>query len=326
MLNKDFYSTILAQVISPCGNYLVTGDTSGKLSVFHLSKITQSDVVLSKEDLLPKYKIIVKEGFQINSLLTTPQFLIVGVVGEIFGYNWKSIRTTNPQRNKPDWSIDIPNRKNTLDTMDINVINYDTINNHIFVGCGDTIYVFDLERRKLLKNLSKHVDCVNCLSNSETDLISGADDGVVNIWDLRSYKVTNKIVPHLSEPVARTELGKWIGAVSANEDYVLCGGGPRLSLWHYRFLTYSTVFPMDDKGIHVAEIYKEKILAGGRSRLFYQMSFIGDVISEIPVSAATIYSIVHQEEPHNVSCLAGSSPKVDVCSSFMYKNQQLSLY
>lgn len=70
----------------------------------------------------------------------------------------------------------------------------------------------------------------------------------------------------------------------------------------------------------------DKIFAGGRSRLFYQMSFIGDIISEIPTSAVTTYSAIHQEEPYKLLSIAGSSPKIDICSNFMYKNQTLTLY
>ncbi|CAG9831145.1 unnamed protein product [Diabrotica balteata] len=325
MLTKDYYNTVLSQAISPCENYLVAGDIYGSLSIFHLSKITNPEAALSKEDLTPRYKIQVKNGFnQINSLLTTQSHLLVGIVGEILAYSWKSIKNTNPQ---PDWTIDLPNQKDTFESADVNVIKLYAEKNHIFVGCGDNnIYVYDLNYGKLLKTLTNHTDYIHCISNIGSDFISGAEDGVVNIWDTKTYKVAHSIEPHKNDKVARPELGKWIGSVSANEDYVLCGGGPRLSLWHYRFLSNSTVFPIDDRGIHVADIHKEKILAGGRSKLFIQMSFGGEIVAEIPVSSVTIYSAVYQEEPSKILCLAGSSPKIDLCSNFMYKNQQLSMY
>lgn len=57
---------------------------------------------------------------------------------------------------------------------------------------------------------------------SGNDMISGGEDGLVNIWDLRTYKVSNKIEPHLNDKIVRTEIGPWIGAVSSNEDYVVC--------------------------------------------------------------------------------------------------------
>ncbi|CAH1154292.1 unnamed protein product [Phaedon cochleariae] len=323
MLTKDFYNTILSQTFSPCGNYLVVGDIYGELSIFHLSKIVEAEALLSKDDLTPKNRFTVKGDYQVNSLLTLPNHLLVGGVGEIFAYCWKAIKTTK----KPQlaWSIEIPEQKDDIGKTDVVALQFDEDKNLIYAACGDNVYIFHLETRKLLKTLSNHTDYLHCITKFGNDLLSSGEDGTVNIWDLRTYKVSNKIEPHVNESVARPELGKWIGALSANEDYVLCGGGPRLSLWHYRFLSTSTVFPLDDKGIHVAEIYKEKILAGGISKLFYQMSFVGEIVSEIPVSAVTTYSAIHQDEPFKVLSLAGSSSKIAICSNFLYKNQQLSL-
>lgn len=323
-LGKSFYNTALCQAFSPCGNYLAVGDIYGEISVFCLSKVVQAETDLSKEDLSAKTKFIIGKDCQVNSLLTIKNLLLVGVLGEIHAYNWKNVKAN--KNIKPAWSISIPNQKDAFERADINSLVYNEESNHIFAGCGDNnIYEFDMESRVLIKTLSNHSDYIHCLKIVNKDLISGAEDGKVNIWDVRTHKVSNKIEPHLNDKLVRPELGKWIGDVSCNEDYLLCGGGPRLSLWHYRFLTNSTVFPIDDKGIHVAEIYQEKILAGGRSDLFYQMSFVGEIITEIPVSAVTVYSAIHQKEPFEVLILAGSSSKIDICANFMYKNQQLFL-
>lgn len=106
----------------------------------------------------------------------------------------------------------------------------------------------------------------------------------------------------------------------------MCGGGPRLSLWHFRSLNVSTIFPLDDKGIHVAELYKDNVLAAGRINTFYRMSFNGDSVAVIPTSSVSTYSVVHQEEPFKALCIAGSSPKIDLCTNFEYKDLVLSLY
>lgn len=64
----------------------------------------------------------------------------------------------------------------------------------------------------------------------------------------------------------------------------------------------------------------------GRSKLFYEASFNGDIITEIPMSGPCTYSLVIQEEPFKLMCIAGSSPKIDISLNFMYKDKQLSLY
>lgn len=99
-----------------------------------------------------------------------------------------------------------------------------------------------------------------------------------------------------------------------------------MSLWHFRSLNVSTIFPLNDKGIHIAEFYKDNVLAGGRTNTFYKMTFNGDTVSEIPTSSVSSYSVVHQEEPFKALCIAGSSPKIDVCTNFAYKDLVLSLY
>lgn len=324
-LNKAFYNTILSQALSPCGNYLVVGDIYGVLSVFHLSKIIHPDTNLSPDELKAKNSITVKDGFQINSLASTETDLLVGGVGTIYAYPWKNIKTN--KNVNASWTIEVPNTADSFDKVDVNCLLVNNDNNLLYAGCGDNIvYVFDIETRRVMKTLNSHKDYIHTLSRFNNDLISGGEDGLVNIWDCRSGKVVNTIEPFKDDKINRPDLGKWIGAVDCNEDYILSGGGPRLSLWHLRFLTNSTVFPIEDSGIHVAEINGDKVFAGGRCPIFYQMSFNGDILCEIQTAAVTTYSIAHQEEPFKCLSIAGSSPKIDLCSNFMYRDQQLSLY
>ncbi|KAL3270105.1 hypothetical protein HHI36_009163 [Cryptolaemus montrouzieri] len=321
---KAFYNTILCQTFSPCGNYFVAGDIYGKISVFHLSRLINLDVKLSKEEQFPKYSFVIDPNIQINSLISTDTFLIVGTVGEIRAYLWKSIKTSKSVNCV--WSIDIPNIKDGLDKPDVNCLYFIKDKDLLLAGCGDNnIYVYQIETRKVLKVLSEHTDYIHDLTVLGNDLISGGEDGLVCIWDLRDYKRINTIQPYLNNDIDRPELGKWIGAVGYNEDYLICGGGPRLSLWHFRSLNHSTIFPIEDKGIHIAEIYQDKIFAGGRSPYFYQMCFNGDIIAEIPTSGVTTYSAIHQEEPYKALCIAGSSRKIDVCSNFIYRDLVLTV-
>ncbi|CAH0555910.1 unnamed protein product [Brassicogethes aeneus] len=323
-LNKNFYNTVLSQAFSPCGNLLVVGDIFGAIHIFLLKKILNSENNLSKEELTPKFCHTVKEDLQINSLLSTQTHLIVGCVGEVIGYTWRNLKANKFTQ---AWTIELPENKDGFNKTDVNCMILNEENGQLYAGCGDNnIYVFDLETRKLLKTLDKHKGYIHAISTINNELVSGGEDGLMNIWDLKTTKVVHKIEPSTDSKVARPNLGNWIGAVSANEDYILCGGGVRLSLWHYRFLSNFTVYPIDDQGIHVAEIYDDKILAGGRSRLFYHMNFVGDMITEIPTSSVTTYSAMHQDSPSKILTIAGSSPKIDICSNFMYRDQQLSLY
>lgn len=53
-------------------------------------------------------------------------------------------------------------------------------------------------------------------------LSSASEDGTVSIWDTRKPKPTHVITPHLEPRLNRAALGKWIGAVAMNEDWLVC--------------------------------------------------------------------------------------------------------
>lgn len=85
--------------------------------------------------------------------------------------------------------------------------------------------------------------------------------------------------------------------------FQVCGGGPKLSLWHMRSLSVTTVFPLEDSGIHVAMFYDDRILAGGAAPHLYHFSYSGDVFAQVPSSSTSIYSVVCQDSPHKVRIL-----------------------
>lgn len=59
-----------------------------------------------------------------------------------------------------------------------------------------------------------------CFSGNK--LISGGEDGLVNMWDIRQKVLSHKIEPHKKSQLSRPEIGNWIGAVSTNEDWLVC--------------------------------------------------------------------------------------------------------
>nr|CAD7264090.1 unnamed protein product [Timema shepardi] len=223
-----------------------------------------------------------KQDVQVCSMVTTEKFLITGMVGEIVGWNWKSI-------------------KDALEKPDVNSLIFDKTKGLLYAGCGDNkIYVFNLESRQLLRTMEGHEDFIHCLHNLGNILASASEDGLVKLWDLRQKEPTKSLQPHLKQEVARPALGKWVGTVALSEDWLLCGGGPRLSLWHLRTLDVTTAFNLDDNGIHVAMFYDDRVMAGGASPHFYHLNYSGDVYAQVPSSSTTIYSAVYQEFPHKV--------------------------
>lgn len=96
-----------------------------------------------------------------------------------------------------------------------------------------------------------------------------------------------------------------------------------MSLWHLRSLEAITVFDLPDQGIHVSFFHDDCVVAGGTADHLYQLSYSGEVKVELPVSATTVYSAVLRTSPNKVLAMAGSSPEIDVCTTFNYRDQIL---
>ncbi|GJQ84063.1 putative THO complex [Trypoxylus dichotomus] len=304
--NKFWYHSVPPRKNSPGVRINLTfRDIYGQIWVFHLLKIIKPDNS-TQQERLPKNVFTVEEDVQINSLVTMDNYLVVGTEA---------------------WKVAIPNNKDKLEKCDINCMAYNKLTESIYLGCGDNnIYSMKIEGGEITQTLNGHTNYIHSLCNIGNELVSGGEDGLVNIWDARVKSVINKIEPYKNDKIARPELGKWIGAVGFNDDWLVCGGGPRLSMWHLRTLNTSVIFPIENRGIHIAEFKENHILAGGTADYFYNLSFNGDVVSEIPISSVTVFSAIHHDSPFSALCLAGSSPKVDICSNFNYRDQVLSLY
>lgn len=100
---------------------------------------------------------------QINSLLTTEKHLIVGAFGEIYGYLWKSVKTTKDP--KPAWKIELPNVKDAFDKADVNWLLYDKNSSLLYATGDNNIYVFNLEDGKLVRSLNSHTNYIHSICN-----------------------------------------------------------------------------------------------------------------------------------------------------------------
>lgn len=321
MLDKTLYNTILCQTYSPCGKYLVAGNIYGQLAVFDLDRILNPVVELLTPDYnKPKHIHNLESGSQICSLVSTDKFLVIGTVNEILGWDWKAVASV--KLSKPSWHIKIPS-KSSLEHIDVNSLWLSDDGEKLFAGCGDNnAYIFNLEDRRVLSTLIGHDDYIHSVHAKNEQLISAGEDGVVLMWDLRTAKSHNKLEPHKNSKVSRPEIGKWVGSAALSDDWIVCGGGPRLALWHIRSLDAVTVFDLPDHGIHVSYFHDDCVVAGGTAKHLYQLSYSGEIKVELPVSATTVFSAVLRTNP-KVLAIAGSSTEIDFCTSFNYRDQVL---
>ncbi|GLH02264.1 hypothetical protein R5R35_002818 [Gryllus longicercus] len=323
MVDRLLYNTVLSQTFSPCGNFLLAGNTYGDIAVYDLQKILSPGEAFTPPLRKAEYHFTVNKDVQICSMVTTEKFLVTGTVGEIQGWDWKTI--TSSKNPKLCWSIQIPSSKDTLEKTDVNSMFYHEQQDVLYAGCGDNkIYVFSLDGGRFIRKFEGHEDYIHCISHWGNQLASASEDGSVKLWDLNHKICSHTIQPHMNSKVARPDYGKWVGAVALNDDWMLCGGGPKLSLWHLRSLDVTTSFPLEDTGVHIALFYDDRIMTGGSCPYFYHLSYTGDVLAQIPSSSTSVYSAVYQESPLKVLCIAGSSSKIDLCTNFSYRDQILS--
>ncbi|EFN83862.1 THO complex subunit 6 homolog isoform X2 [Harpegnathos saltator] len=324
MEQKLFYNTVLSQTFSPDGNYLMTGNIYGDVSVFDLPRALGPNKIEENELQGPTYRFAAHPDQQVACMLSTEDFFITGTCGEISGWDWKMVTSSKAPNSKISWNIQIPTNKDSYEKPDVNYMVYSKTNKLLYAGCGDNnIYIINLEDGRILRDMQGHTDYIHCLAIMGNQLASCSEDGSVRLWDLRKKENTNILTPHLIDKVARPRLGKWIGAVDFTEDWLLCGGGPSLSLWHMRTMEAATIFDLTDQGIHVAEIYEERVIAAGAASYIYHITYQGETLAKVPTSSNTVYSVVYQELPQKVLSAAGSSNYLDLCTNFNYREMVL---
>lgn len=52
-------------------------------------------------------------------------------------------------------------------------------------------------------------------------LISASEDGSVLLWDMRTNRAHNKLEPYNNSKVSRPDIGKWVGAASLGDDWIV---------------------------------------------------------------------------------------------------------
>lgn len=116
--------------------------------------------LLSSDYNKPKYVHTIENARHICSMVSTENFLIIGTVNEIIGWDWKMV--INAKLGKPKWSIKIPSQPSTLEQSDVNSLWLTEDEVKLYAGCGDNnIYCFHLEDGRLISTLKGHRDYVH---------------------------------------------------------------------------------------------------------------------------------------------------------------------
>uniref|UniRef100_A0A8C5CJ48 THO complex 6 n=1 Tax=Gadus morhua TaxID=8049 RepID=A0A8C5CJ48_GADMO len=289
------HMSVFSQSFSPCGKFLAAGNNYGEIALFSLSAALGPDAnELSQKPILT---FTAHEG-PVFSLLSTDSHLLSAGNGEISAWSWAELIKKNV---KAAWTRR-PNYKSSLEIPEINAMALNPADNSLAVGGGDNnVHIMDLENGAFKSVLQGHTDYIHCLSVREraSEVLSGGEDGAT---------------------CARPQHGKWISCLTTDSDWMLCGGGPSLSLWHLRSMSPTSVFPLSGCQ-RQATFYQDMILTVGEGQCVSHCLMGGEVKAQIPCTPHSINTLAinTNSTEHRVLTVGGSSDHIDVFTNLSYK-------
>ncbi|XP_021239520.1 THO complex subunit 6 homolog [Numida meleagris] len=149
------------------------------------------------------------------------------------------------------------------------------------------------------------------INHRDNSLVMAGGDGVVRVMDLETGTFTE---------CSRPQHGKWIRCLATDSDWMVCGGGPALTLWHLRSVTPTTVFPLPPGQQHVL-FHQDLVLACGQGPALHQLQLSGELRGRVPCTPPALRCLcLHPPAPeHKVLTAAGNSPKIDVFTNLGYR-------
>ncbi|XP_034656813.1 THO complex subunit 6 [Drosophila subobscura] len=318
---KRAYNNVLAQVISSSKQYLFAGNLFGDIFVLSLKELDKG-----AEEPPGKLKIFPQGStVDINCLQFRRDFLIVGTVGVVYGLQWNE--DDEVLSTKRSWEVKIPMQSDAVEVPDVNSLWLSTDTDTLFAGCGDgIIYQISLEDGRIERDYRGHTDYVHSVvGNSNGQIFSGAEDGTVRFWSTKQLEQTSMIEPYTKSQLIRPDWGKWIGSVAVNDDWLLCGGGPRASIFHLRSLESTCVFDFPGR-VHVCDFVDDGVFIGGEHNHVQSYTLNGMLQANIPVEHTACYSTVWQTAPIKFMSIAGFSNRLHILKDFRFLDSKIDLY
>uniref|UniRef100_A0AAR2KLN6 THO complex subunit 6 homolog n=1 Tax=Pygocentrus nattereri TaxID=42514 RepID=A0AAR2KLN6_PYGNA len=316
-MGKLLHMSVFSQSFSPCGRFLAAGNNYGEIAVFSLSAALSPDATdMSQKPILT---FTAHEG-PVFMLLSTDTHLLSAGNGEISAWSWVELtKRVGMNMHGHETSLEIP---------EINAMIINQKDNSLIVGGGDNnIHIMDMETGIFKSVLQGHTDYIHCLAlkEREGEILSGGEDGAVRIWDSRTSQAVHCIEVFKYEECTRPQFGKWISCLATDSDWMLCGGGPSLSLWHLRSMSPTSVFPLAGCQ-RDAMFYQDMILAVGEGPHVSHCLLGGSVKAQIPCTSPSLNTLALNlsSTEHRVMTVAGSSDQIDVFTNFSYRAFSLS--
>ncbi|XP_015250377.1 PREDICTED: THO complex subunit 6 homolog [Cyprinodon variegatus] len=315
------HMTVFSQSFSPCGRFLAAGNNYGQVALFSLAAALSPDATAANQKPVLTFKA--HEG-PVFSLLSNDGVLLSAGNGEVSAWSWTELIKKNV---KPLWTKR-PDYKSGLEIPEINSMAINRRDNSLAVGAGDNnVHILDLEHGAFKATLQGHTDYVHCvcMREREAELLSGGEDGAVRMWDSRTGQCVHRIELYKYESCARPQYGKWISCLTTDSDWMLCGGGPSLSLWHLRSLSPTSVFPLSGCQ-RQAIFHQDMILAAGDGAFVSHCLLGGEVKAQIPCTAPSLNTLQlnTRSSEHRMLTVGGGSNRIDIFTNLSYRAFSLS--
>ncbi|XP_053707596.1 THO complex subunit 6 homolog isoform X1 [Synchiropus splendidus] len=316
---EHLHMSIFSQSFSPCGKFLAAGNNYGEIAIFSLSAALSPEA--TESNLKPFLTFSAHDG-PVYCLLSTESQLLSSGNGEIRAWTWSELIKKTV---KPVWTKR-PDYKSSLEIPEINAMVIYPRDDTLVVGGGDNnIHVLDMQRGSFKSVLQGHADYVHCLNvrPQEAQLLSGSEDGSVRIWDMRTNQSVHVVEAHKYESCARPQFGKWISCLTSDCDWMVCGGGPSLSVWHLRSMSPTSVFDLPGCQRRAA-FHQDMILAVGDGAYVSHCLLGSEVKAQIPVTPQSLNTLELNSTELQVLTVAGSSSHIDVFTNPSYRAFSLS--
>jgi len=303
---KILYNTVLSQTISTDNKWMFYGNNYGDIFSQNICEgFETADVDVYSLNLGP-----------ILSLAFHKDHLLVGTVSLISAFKWQNDKL---EVNKTAFQIELS------DSGDLNTFYLDDSNNHLFVGCGNnSIYQIDLNTKSILHQYIGHTNYIHCVRLYDTTMYSASEDGKIIIWNIITKSIIKKLKPYKEPTLFRTEFGNWQGSVAVYNDWLICGGGTKASLWHLPSSEMIQTLPFPGK-IYYCNFIDENIVIAGESKYILYYSLNGEEIGKKESDLSAIYNFTYRKEQNHMS-ISGASNKVINMTDIRYIDFYKDLY
>lgn len=334
----------MSAVFSPDGQYLVCGSDSGRIAVWDLRQYMNENSWKSSSppDLTPDMSFSAGDG-AINCVVFVGSgagtSLLCGADTSAMSWPWSKLLVcldTGAEPPRPEVVFKAPQTEGKRGSMqplaEINALSKRWEEEAVLGAAGDCSgHEWDLTTGRLKRSYKGHtayLHCIQCVANSPCTVVTGADNGVVGVWDTRAENPVELMQPLQSAKSAGlwerpVTGGAWVSSLDVDPagDLLACGGGLGgnaggwLSLIHLPTRTTISAAPVPSGAVQAIVHSDDSLLTVGSEPILSTWSWSQlKVRSRTKTTAPSGFAVAVAPEGNNegVVAVAGRSPAVDV--------------